>query len=94
MPIEMSSYVPGTTTSQPEVTNVSAHGFWLLAGGREYFLAFENFPWFRDAAIGAVTAVEETSAGHFHWPMLDIDLSLEIIENPEKFPLVSGGHGD
>jgi hypothetical protein len=25
--------------------------------------------------------------GHFHWPDLDVDLSLQIIRNPERFPL-------
>ncbi len=89
MPIEMNSFVPGTTTSQPDVTNVSAHGFWLLTEGKEYFLSYEDFPWFKDAPIGDVVAVEEIARRHFHWPKLDIDLSLEIIENPENFPLVS-----
>lgn len=89
MPIVMNSFVPGTNTSHPEVTNVSSHGLWLFAAGKEYFLSFEDFPWFKDAPIGDVILVEEVSSGHFHWPRLDIDLSLEIIENPQSFPLVS-----
>jgi len=31
--------------------------------------------------------VKEVSPGHFHWPELDIDLTQEIIEHPERFPL-------
>ena len=29
-----------------EVTNISAHGVWLLAGEEEIFLSYEDFPWF------------------------------------------------
>ena len=83
----MSSLAPGKNTSPVEVTNISAHGIWLLANGKEYFLSFEDFPWFKDQTIKTITHVEEQSNGHFHWPDLDIDLTIEIIKNPERFPL-------
>ena len=70
-----------------EVTNISSHGIWLLVGDRELFLSFEDFPWFKDAPIGKVLRVEQVSPGHFYWPELDIDLSIETIEHPERFPL-------
>lgn len=79
----------GTNTSAIEVTNVSSHGFWLLWNGQEYFLAFEHFPWFRDATIAAISHVEVQGTEHLYWPDLDADLSLEIIQNPENFPLAS-----
>lgn len=72
-----------------EVTNVSAHGFWVLLGNEELFLPFAAFPWFRNAAIGELTHVELRSERHLYWPDLDIDLSVESIRHPEKFPLVS-----
>jgi len=74
-------------TSQVEVTNVSLHGFWLLTNDRELFLPFDDFPWFRDAPIGKVLTVEEPTPGHFFWPDLDVDLGIESIEHPERFPL-------
>jgi hypothetical protein len=58
-------------------------------GERELFVSFAEFPWFRDAAIGAITNVELPSAHHLYWPELDIDLAVESIEHPEKYPLVS-----
>jgi hypothetical protein len=58
-----------------------------LAGDREMFLACEDFPWFNDAPVGKVLNVEEPSPAHFYWPALDIDLTTEIIEHPERFPL-------
>ena len=85
----MSSKPLGTPTSAVEVTNVSGHGLWLLAQDEELFLSYEDFPWFREAAIGKLANVTEPSPGHFYWPDLDIDLALQSIEHPEKYPLVS-----
>ncbi len=83
----MKSRVPGTNTSAVEVTNISNHGIWILTGDREMFLPYEDFPWFKDAHVGNVLNVEEPSPGHFHWPALDIDLTTEIIDHPDRFPL-------
>ena len=79
----------GENTSAIEVTNVSSHGFWLLWNGQEHFLAFEHFPWFRDASIAAISHVELQGKEHLYWPDLDVDLSLEIIQDPDKFPLAA-----
>ena len=79
----------GSSTSEIEVTNVSSHGFWLLWNGQEYFLAFERFPWFANASIAAISHIELQGQEHLYWPDLDVDLSLDIINNPEKFPLES-----
>jgi hypothetical protein len=85
----MKSAKRGKSISRAEVANVSQHGFWLLVDGRELFLAFEHFPWFRDASVSALFAVVLAGPGHVHWPELDVDLTLESIEHPERFPLVS-----
>ena len=85
----MKSAKLGTHTSEVEVTNISAHGFWLLIRGREYFLAFEHFPWFQEASIREICEVELPSSHHLYWPTLDIDLAVESIDHPERFPLVS-----
>ena len=68
--------------------NISAHGLWLLAHGKEYFMSYEDFPWFKDQAVKSISNVEEQTPDHFYWPNLDVDLSVEIIENPGRFPLM------
>lgn len=72
-----------------EVTNVSAHGFWILFGDRELFLPFETFPWFQDAPIASILRVKLAARHHLYWPDLDVDLAVESIEDPHRFPLVS-----
>lgn len=79
----------GRSTSGVEVTNVSPHGFWILLDGREHFLPFESFPWFREATIAQLAAVERLSPRHLRWPELDVDLAVESIEDPARYPLVS-----
>jgi hypothetical protein len=79
----------GERISEVEITHVSSHGVWLLAHGHELFMAYEDFPWFKDAPIGHVLNVEEPSSGHFRWPDLDVDISQASIEDPKKFPLKS-----
>lgn len=83
----MSLQTLGENTSLTEVTNVSAHGLWLLSGETELFLSYKDFPWFKNAPIREVLNVEEPTPGHFYWPDLDVDIGLETIENPERFPL-------
>jgi hypothetical protein len=85
----MTFAVRGEPTSAVEVTNISVHGFWLLLGEREVFLPFEQFPWFREVPVGKIVHVEQPSEGHLYWPDLDIDLTVESIFHPERFPLVS-----
>lgn len=85
----MKSAKLGKRTSQVEVTNVSKHGFWLLIGDRERFVPFEQFPWFREAPIGHLLNVELPTAHHLYWPDLDVDVAVESIDHPERFPLVS-----
>lgn len=85
----MKSEKLGTATSAAEVTNISAQGFWLLVTGREWFLPFADFPWFREASVGKILNVEQPSSRHLYWPDLDIDLALESIEDPSTFPLIS-----
>jgi hypothetical protein len=85
----MSSNPLGKHTSDVEVTNVSSHGVWLLAHGREMFMSYDDFPWFRDAPVSHILRVEEPTPDHFYWPELDVDLTTEIIEHPERFPLKS-----
>ena len=85
----MKSAAPGRSTSPVEVTNVSMHGFWILIGEQELFAPFKKFPWFKDASIGQITRVELPSPHHLYWPDLDVDLAVESLTHPERYPLVS-----
>ena len=83
-----SSAVGSSILSNIEVLNISKHGFWLYLMGKEYFLTFEDFPWFKVATISQILNVDLLHDTHLYWPALDVDLGIESIEFPEKYPLV------
>ena len=85
----MTSAAVGTSISPVEVTNISRHGFWVLLNEEELFLAFSEFPWFQDASVSKILHVERPSRNHLYWPELDVDLAVESIRHPERFPLIS-----
>jgi len=90
----MSSLAHGNNSLAVEVTNISAHGVWLLAHGKELFMPYDNFPWFKDQSVKSIINVEEQSPGHFYWPDIDVDLTREMIEHPDRFPLKAKSTGE
>jgi hypothetical protein len=82
-----SSKKPGKSIA-PSVQSISAQGIWLFSAGKEYFLPHRDFPWFKGAKLEDVLAVESPSLGHFYWPTIDVDLHVESLEQPQKYPIV------
>jgi hypothetical protein len=58
-------------------------------GDKEMCMPYENFPWLKDASVAKILNVVEPFPGHFYWPDLHVDLTVEITEHPERFPLKS-----
>jgi hypothetical protein len=84
----MKSAKLGKRTSKAEVTQVSTHGLWVLIGAREYFLDFDQYPWFAKGSIADVTKVQLLHGRHLRWPALDVDIELESLDYPDRYPLV------
>ena len=78
----------GKNTSNIEVLQISLHGIWLLVQSMEYFLPFENFPWFKKATVSQIHHVVLYHGVHLRWPDLDVDLELDSLDHLEKYPLV------
>ncbi len=85
----MKSAQRGRNISAVEVGNVSPLGFCLLMEDRERFVSFKEFPWFRDATIAELTNVELPTPHHLYWPDIDIDLAVDSLDHPERYPLFS-----
>jgi Protein of unknown function (DUF2442) len=81
--------MPGIVTLAAEVTNISAHGFWVLVGGEELPVPYSAFPWFKKATVEQITTIEHPTDDHLYWPLLDVDLSVRSLRDPNAFPLVS-----
>jgi hypothetical protein len=75
--------------AEVEVSIAANKGFWLLLKSEELFLPYAEFPWFKQATMEQITTVEWRSLDHLYWPLLDVDLALDSIQDPGRFPLVA-----
>jgi dihydropteroate synthase len=77
----------GKGTLQVEVLNINSHGIWLSVNDTEYFLPYDEYPWFKDAKVKEILNVTLLHGHHLNWPDLDIDLEIDTLENPQNYPL-------
>ena len=77
----------GTSTSKVEVSNISPHGVWLYVKGKEYFLSYKDFPWFKDARLSEIQNVQLIHGHNLRWEDLDVDLALDSLEHSDRYPL-------
>ena len=71
-----------------EVSHISTHGLWVLVNDREYMLSFSEYPWFSEAKLSEIQNVQVLHGSHLRWPMLDVDIELDSLETPERYPLI------
>jgi Protein of unknown function (DUF2442) len=84
----MKSLKRGKHTSV-SVENITPFGIWLFVCGKEYFLNYDNYPYFRDQTLKSIQHVQLLHGYHLYWPALDVDLEIDNLENPDKYPLKS-----
>ena len=89
----MKSETRGKRISRASVKRITRTGILLEVEGKPYFLRYAQFPWFKGANRQAVRQVQLLEPDHLRWPVLDVDLSLESIQTPERYPLVSHDRG-
>ena len=83
----MRSLRNGRNTHPISIGAVTPRGFSLVLGERKLFLSFAQFPWFREFTLRELTNVRRPSPEHLRWPEFDIDLGVDSIEHPERYPL-------
>jgi hypothetical protein len=76
----------GTSVS---VENITQFGIWMFVNGKEYFLSYEDYPYFEDQTVKSIQNVKLLHGFHLFWPDLDVDLEIDNLENTEKYPLKS-----
>jgi hypothetical protein len=69
------------------VENITPFGIWVFVKGREYFLSYKDYPYFRNQTLKSIQTVQLLHGYHLYWPDLDVDLEIDNLENPERYPL-------
>ena len=84
----MRSTKPGKDISV-SIENITRSGLWLLVLDKEYFLTYQDHPYFKDQPLSAIQNVQLLHGYHLYWPDLDVDLEIDVLEHPEQYPLRS-----
>ena len=66
---------------------ITSDGIWFATGCVEYPLSYEDFPCFKGVPEEKVKYVIEPETDVYYWPELDVQLTLEQIWNPKKYPM-------
>ena len=69
------------------VENITPLGIWLFVKEKEYFLSYKDYPCFKHQTLNSIQNVQLLHGYHLYWPELDVDLEIDNLENPEKYPL-------
>jgi len=82
--MKLTKHGEGTLAS---VENITPFGIWIFVKEKEYFLSYKEFPYFKDETLSSIQNVQLLHGYHLYWPDLDVDLEIDNLENPEKYPL-------
>jgi len=67
---------------------IAPEGIVISLQGQDYFLSYNRVPWMKDATINEVLDVRMSGKNAIEWPKLDIDLEVESLRHPERYPLL------
>lgn len=70
------------------VLMINSQGVMLSVLGNDYFISYNRIPWLKDARISDVLNIEISGRSAITWPALDIDLEIESLKHPERYPLL------
>ncbi|RHU26180.1 MULTISPECIES: DUF2442 domain-containing protein [unclassified Parabacteroides] len=67
---------------------INSQGIMISVLGHDYFLSYNRVPWLKDARISDVLNIEVSGRSAIAWPALDVDLEIESLKHPERYPLL------
>lgn len=70
------------------VLMINAQGIMVSVDGNDYFLSYNRVPWMKDAPVRSVLNVQKEGRSSIVWPDLDVDLEIESLKHPERYPLI------
>lgn len=70
------------------VLMINFQGMMLSVLGNDYFVSYNRVPWLRNARISSALNVRMAGKNAIEWPELDVDLEIDCLKHPERYPLV------
>ena len=76
------------SSTSADVLMINDKGIMISVQGQDYFLSYNRVPWMRDATISEVLDVRMSGKNAIEWPKLDVDLEVDSLKHPERYPLI------
>jgi hypothetical protein len=77
------------TSASVKVLAIVSNGVTIEVHGKVYFLPYISNPWFENARVADIFDIEPVGRTGIRWKTLDVDLSIESLIHPEKYPLIA-----
>ena len=79
----------GKQCKSVKVLAIVSNGIMIEVYANVYFLPCSSNPWFENAKIADVFNIEPVGCAGVRWAALDVDLAIESLMHPEKYPLIA-----
>lgn len=77
-----------TNAISASVLMINNQGIMISVEGNDYFLSYNRVPWLKDATVRNILNIKMSGKNAVEWPDLDIDLEIDSLKHPERYPLV------
>ena len=77
-----------TNATSASVLMINNQGIMISVAGNDYFLSYNRVPWLKDATVRNILNIKMLGNNAVEWPDLDVDLEVESLKHPERYPLV------
>ena len=77
-----------TNAISASVLMINNQGIMISVEGNDYFLSYNRLPWLKDATVRNILNIKMSGKNAVEWPDLDIDLEIDSLKHPERYPLV------
>ena len=77
-----------TERTSVSVRSIMPDGIFLTVCENDYYVSYSRLPWFREAKIMDIFNVEMIGDYAVRWDTLDVDLEIDSLKHPERYPLV------
>ncbi len=74
--------------TQVSVLMINDKGIMLSVKGNDYFISYNRIPWMKQACISDALDVKMSGRNAIEWPKLDVDLEIDSLKHPERYPLI------
>ena len=79
---------PNSVNTSVNVRSIMPDGIFISVSGNDYYVSYDRLPWFKNASVSDIFNVKMCGNEGIRWEALDVDLEIDSLKYPERYPLV------